>query len=614
MDVMTTFLAPQLATVGTWFRDLPTLAAGAEGHTVTVLLLALCLILAVARLLGDLMVRFGQPSILGELIAGILLGPTVLGFVSPDSYTWLFDGDENAKLILQGMITLSATFLLLVAGLEVELSVAIKQGKAAALVALIGMAVPFAMGFLVAWFGPWLLGMDDVPHRAPFAIFVGIALSITALPVIAKILIDLNIFKADLGMLIMSAAILNDVAGWIGFAVVMALLPVADGVTQGVVEGVAQGAEAAGGTGIGTTLLLTVGFMAFVMTIGRMLVHRVLPFIQAYGTWPGGVIGFVLVITLLCAAATEAIGIHAIFGAFLAGVAIGDSHHLRHRTRETIHEFITSIFGPIFFASIGLFVNFVEAFDLVTVLIVVIIAFSGKISGCFFAGRLAGLKKDESMAVGFGMVAQGTMGVILGQLALNLDTPLISQELFVAIVVVALLTSIAAGPGMQKMLRMKQTRKLGDILSEKQFVAWLEGRDTQQVIGELSAMAAGFTDIKQSDIYEAVWRREQIMSTGLSDGIAAPHARLAGISKPIVVIGRSKHGVDFDAADGVSARVICLLLTPLSDQVAQVELLRMVAEAFSDASRRSASLSAETYTEFLAAIKLPGEATQPVAH
>ena len=587
---------------------LPTLAAGGESHTITVLLLALCAILAAARLLGDLMTRFGQPSILGELIAGILLGPTVLGFISPETYTWLFDGDANAKLILQGLITLSATFLLLVAGLEVELSVAIKQGKAAVLVALIGMAIPFAMGASVAWFGPGLLGMDDVPHRVPFAIFVGIALSITALPVIAKILIDLNIFKADLGMLIMSAAILNDVAGWMGFAVVMALIPAAGA------AGAAMGAESDVMDSIGTTLLLTVGFMVFIMTLGRMLVHRMLPFIQAYGTWPGGVIGFVLVITLLCAAATEAIGIHAIFGAFLAGVAIGDSSHLRHRTRETIHEFITSIFGPIFFASIGLFVNFVSAFNIVTVLIVVVIAFSGKISGCFFAGRLAGLRKRESMAVGFGMVAQGTMGVILGQLALNLHTPLISQELFVGIVVVALLTSIAAGPGMQKMLQMKQTRRLGDVLSDRQFVPWLEGRDVPQVIGELSAIAAGFTDIKQTDIYEAVLRREQVMSTGLSGGVAAPHARLAGIEKPIVVIGRSKHGIDFNAADGIPARVICLLLTPLSDQVAQVELLRMVAEAFSDPGRRTASLSADSYTEFLAAIKLPGEVAGAGAH
>ncbi len=575
---------------------IPVLAAGLTTSQVTVILLSLAILLGVARLLGETARRLGQPAILGELLAGIVLGPTVLGSVNPDIYHWLFPQDPHsaAYITLQGLVILSATLLLLVAGLEVELSVAFRQGKAAVLVAALGMALPFAMGAGVGWLAPEVLGgLGATRHPLAFAVFAGIALSITALPVIAKILIDLNIFKADLGMLIMSAAILNDVAGWIGFAVVMAMIAPVD---------------TAGWTGagsVGMTLLLTVGFIAAVLTVGRVAVHRSMPFIQAYGTWPGGVIGFVLVITLLCAAATEAIGIHAIFGAFLAGVAIGDSHHLRNRTRETIHEFITNIFAPIFFASIGLFVNFVTAFHIVTVVVTVMIAFGGKIAGCYVAGGLAGLQKRESMAVGFGMVAQGTMGVILGQLAL--DQHLITEQLFVAIVIVALLTSIASGPGMQRALQRKQIRQLVDLLNEKQWVPWLQGSGARQAIDQLAAVAAELTNMQSADIANAVWRREQMMRTGLGDGIAVPHARLDGLKQPVVVIGRSRHGIDFDAADGKPARIICFLLTPLAEQTAQVQLMRLVAETFGPPERRAKALAAGSYTEFLAAIKLPSE-------
>lgn len=572
------------------------LAAG-DTQQVTVLLLSIALLLGAARLLGELFQRFGQPGIIGELLAGVLLGATVLGAIDQSFYEWIFpqDPSSSAYTTLHGLITISATFLLLVAGLEVELSVAIRQGKSAVLIALIGMAIPFAMGMGVAMAAPGLLGMEgEIEHHLAFGIFVGIAVSITALPVIAKILIDLNIFKADLGMLIMSAAIINDIVGWMGFAVVMALIA-------------PEGGEG-GGNGIGATLIYTVVFIGLCLTVLRVAIHKALPYIQAYGSWPGAVIGFVLVITLLCAAATEWIGIHAIFGAFMAGVAIGDSRHLRQRTRETIHEFITSIFAPLFFASIGVYVNFVTEFNFVAVAIVLVIAFTGKIGGCYLAAKLSGYRKRESLAVGFGMVAQGTMGVILGQLAL--EQGLINETLFVAIVVVAFATSLAAGPGIQKALGQKQERALAAFVSEKQFVPTLTSRTARGVIAEMAEAAAEACGLEVEVIDNAVWSREQIMSTGVGQGIAVPHARLAGIEEPVMIIGRSRLGVDFDSSDGRPAKIICLLLTPLYDQTMQIEMLRLVAQTFQTPARVEHTLAASNYTEFLAAIKLPGSALE----
>ncbi|MEL7089178.1 MAG: cation:proton antiporter, partial [Planctomycetota bacterium] len=406
------------------------------------------------------------------ILAGILLGQTVFGAIAPGSYDWLFPSLPGSAVAIaeEGFIVMSATLLLLVVGLEVDLSTVWRQGKAMALVSAFGIVIPMSIGSSLGWFAPGLLGVPDpaVDLKLPLAIFVGIALSITALPVIAKILMDLNLARSDMGMLVISSAMLNDLVGWIGFAVVLALLPppavppeVIVNASEAVGHAVASvdhaaespggisggGGASGGGGGVLVTIGITLGFLAFMMTIGRLLLHWSLPYIQSRWSYPGGVLGFVFVVALLCAALTEHLGIHSIFGAFIAGVAIGDSHHLRERTRDTIHQFVTNIFAPIFFASIGLRINFVEAFDFTAVGVVLVVAMVGKIGGCYFGAKLAGLSKRESWGVGFGMAAQGAVGIILGQLAFQAG--LITSELLVAIVIMALGTSLVAGPAMQ---------------------------------------------------------------------------------------------------------------------------------------------------------------------
>ncbi len=635
---------------------LPTLAAGPLSYEqITVFLLAFGVLLGTARLFGEIARKFGQPTVLGEILAGVILGATVLGNpailgddgVNVQFYEWLFPTYEldaagepitytavetapldfseaaNAEGGVEGnlealppqpvevkkkydggflsmtmFLNLAAVFLLLVAGLEVDLSIVWKQGKAALYVSMMGMVVPFAFGFGLAYAIPEVIGYDpDSDLLFPFALFLGIAMSITALPVIAKILMDLNMFRSDMGMLIMSSAMVNDLLGWIGFAMVLAL--VAGAATVG-----ADGTAAAAGGSATGDLLVTVGwtllFVGGMLTLGRWLIHKSLPFIQANTSWPGGVLGFVLTIALVCAAATEAIGIHSIFGAFVAGVAIGDSKHLRAKTRETIEQFINNVFAPLFFAGIGLRVNFIEGFDLWAVLIVLVVAILGKLIGCYFGAKWAGLSKRESAAIGMGMSARGAMEIILGQLALSYG--LITEKLFVAIVVMAITTSLIAGPAMQAILRQKQKRRLEDFLSDKTFAGQLKSSTRQRAIRELSEVAAEATGLDVDTINAAVWRREEMLSTGLPHAIAVPHARLGKLEKPIVVIGQSNAGIDFDSSDGQLAEIICLILTPEADGEVQLELLAAVAEAFISDEARRHCLEAENFTEFKAAL------------
>lgn len=166
---------------------------------------------------------------------------------------------------------------------------------------------------------------------------------------------------------------------------------------------------------------------------------------------PGGLLSLALALCFLGAAFTEYIGIHAIFGAFIVGVALGDSEHLSERAKEILHQFINNIFAPLFFVAIGLKVNFIENFDPLLTLVIIAIAFAGKIIGSGWGTRLGGFTWRESLAASFGMNARGAMEIILGLIAL--ETGLINEKVFVSLVIMALVTSMSSGPLMKWILR-----------------------------------------------------------------------------------------------------------------------------------------------------------------
>lgn len=558
-------------------------------NEVVAMFLALGVLLAAARVLGEVAKRLNQPAVLGEIVAGLLLGPTLLGAVAPGVSEFLFPHEGTQALMLDGLTILAVTLFLLVAGMEVDLSTIWRQGKLAIAVSASGIIFPFALGFTAAWYGSEFLGRGENAEKLVFALFFATALSITSLPIIAKILMDLNLYRTDLGMTIVAAAIFNDLIGWIVFAVILGMM------------GTAAGHDHGGGMPIGQTITLTLVFAVGTLTVGRWLINWILPWIQAHTSWPGGVLGFALTLALFGAAFTEWIGVHAIFGAFMIGVALGDSNHLRSQTRATIDRFISFIFAPLFFASIGLTVDFVAHFDWIVVPIVLVIPYIGKVIGCGLGGHWAGLPWREAFAVGFGMSSCGAMGIILGLLAMQAGV--IDERLFVALVVMALVTSIVSGPMIQRLLRQEKPTRFVDYLTGKTFVATLEASDRWAAIRELSnaaAAASAAAEIDSHAIASAVAQREQIMGTGVSHGVAVPHARLARLESPVVAVGLSRRGVDFDAPDGEPARLIFLILTPLQDHRAQLDILSDIMRSFEDPSAVEKVRRAAGYTEFLA--------------
>jgi Kef-type K+ transport system membrane component KefB len=397
------------------------------------LLLQLSAMLVMGRLLAEAARKVNQPAVIGEIIAGILLGPTVLGMIQPEWFEALFPPASGAGVVLTGFVQVAVVMLLFVAGLEVDLHIVWQQGRQAVTTSAVGIAIPFSIGFTFPYFFSDFFGINDVNARLTFALFMGTAMAITALPVIVRILMDLNIFKSRLGLLVVASAMVDDLVGWLIFSVILGLI--------------GKGGDS---MPLLNTIVLTIGYAVFMLTIGRSLLNRLLPWVNKKLAWPGGVLSISLALCFLAGAFTEYIGIHAIFGAFIMGVALGDSEHFSERAKEIVHQFINNIFAPLFFVSIGLRVNFITNFDLTLTLVIIAIAFTGKIVGSGLGSRLGGFSWRESLAIGFGMNARGAMEIILGLIAL--ENALINEKVFVSLVIMALVTSMTSGPLMKWIL------------------------------------------------------------------------------------------------------------------------------------------------------------------
>lgn len=546
-------------------------------------------LLGMARALGECARRLNQPAVVGEVLAGILLGPSLLGKIAPAWMNSLFPQQGAACFVLQGLSGLGAVMFLLTAGLELNLSSVLRQSRTAIGVSAAGIVVPFGLGVVLAGFAPAALGCEPGADPRMFALFFGIALSVSALPMIARTLMDLDLYRTDFGVIVIASAVASDLVGWIAFAALLAMMGVGHA-----------------SVGVGWTLTLTLLFVVGVLTVGRAWIHRALPWIQAHTSWPSGVMGFALCLTLLGAAATEWIGIHAIFGAFLIGVAIGDSRHLREQTRATIDRFVGSFFAPLFFAGIGLRTDFVTHFDPGLTALVLIVACAGKVLGCSTGGRWSGLSRREAWAIGIALNARGAMEIILGVLALQHG--LIGERLFVSLVFMALATAIISGPLVQKVMGTRKPHRFVDFLATKAFVPKLRASTARDAIRELSEAIAAAIGRPPQPIDAAVWARESIMSTGLEHGIAIPHARLDDLPTPLIAVGLSPSGIDFNAQDGEPARIIFLILTPRRDNGVQVQILADIARTFRDARIRDRILTVTSATELVALVRIEGAA------
>ena len=403
----------------------PTTLAPISGHAIRVLLLQLAGLLALARVLSEVMRRLQQPAVIGELIAGIILGPTILGHFLPHLALAVFPQSTRQFHLLEVVSWLGMVLLLLLTGIEADITVMRSLGRASLLVSLGGMLVNFFFGGVLGWLMPEAM-LTGPGTRPLFAAFLATALAITAMPVVAKILIDLKLTRRNIGVVILSAGVLDDTTGWLVLSVIAGIAS----------AGVFSAPK------LGLTLAGVVLYALAMRYVVYPLFTRLLAFTNKRIQLAGADVSLILVFTFLSAAATEAIGIHAVFGAFVMGLLVRQVPRVRASSLHAIETFVLSVLSPIFFAFVGLKVDLWSLSTWQLPALVIGVAMFGKLLGCYTGGRLGGLGHWESLAVGFGMNARGAMELVVALIGLSLG--LLTAEMYSTIVLLAVVTSFLA--------------------------------------------------------------------------------------------------------------------------------------------------------------------------
>jgi Kef-type K+ transport system membrane component KefB/nucleotide-binding universal stress UspA family protein len=414
---------------------LTTMAASAEGGKSAgpsefLLVTQIVLLIAVGRGLGEIMQRIGQPSVIGELLAGIILGPSLFGWIWPEAQHAIFPKTPEQKAMLDGIAQFGILLLLLLTGMETDLKLVKKVGKAAIAISIAGILVPFACGFVLGEFLPDAL-LPKPEQRLVASLFMGTALSISSVKIVAVVVREMNFMRRNVGQIIVATAVIDDTIGWIIIAVIFSLA------SQGTLD-IASVAKA---------VLGTLAFLAVSFTIGRRLVFQLIRWANDNLVSAAAVITVILLLMGVMALITHAIGVHTVLGAFVAGILVGESPILTRQIDERLRGLISSFFMPVFFGLAGLTADLSVLRDpnlLMLTGLLVVIASVGKFGGAFVGGTVGGLNTRESLALASGMNARGSTEVIIATIGLSIGV--LSQNLFTMIVTMAIVTTMAMPP------------------------------------------------------------------------------------------------------------------------------------------------------------------------
>jgi Kef-type K+ transport system membrane component KefB/nucleotide-binding universal stress UspA family protein len=436
----------------------------AAGPSEALFIAEIGLLLLVGRLMGEVAQRIGQPAVMGQLIAGVILGPSLFGLVWPSAQHALFPADAAQQSMLNAVSQFGILMLLLLTGMETDLQLVRRVGRAAVTVAIAGVALPFVCGFALGEFLPAEL-LPKPEARLVTAIFLGTALSISSVKIVAMVVRDMNFMRRDLGQIIVASAILEDTIGWIIIAVALGLA------SAGTID-----LWTVGRAVVGTALFMIASF-----TVGRRIVFNLIRWTNDNFASDFPVITTILLIMIGMALITQLIGVNTVLGAFVAGILIGESPILTRHIDEQLRGLIVALFMPVFFGLSGLRADLtvLRHGDLALLtLALILIASIGKFLGAFLGGKLGRLTRAESLALGCAMNARGSTEVIVASIGLSMRV--LNQNLFTPIVTMAVVTTLAMPPMLRwalKRLPLRKKERLRlerEALDARSFVANLE--------------------------------------------------------------------------------------------------------------------------------------------
>jgi Kef-type K+ transport system membrane component KefB/nucleotide-binding universal stress UspA family protein len=406
------------------------------GRDEIVLIPQVILFLVVGRVAGEFLRRVGQPAVVGSLLAGLILGPSLFGWLAPEWFHLVFPDDPASKNLINGIADIGVMMLLLLTGMEVDLKLVRQVGTPAITVAAMGVLVPFTCGFILGELVPASL-LPDPARRTVAALFIGTTLAISSIKIVSATVTEMNFLRRDIGQIIVASAILEDTACWIIVSLIVGLAGAGSTVGPTIVWSIS-----------GTLLFLVISY-----SIGRPLVFRLIRLVNDHSVSDFMVVTAILVVMLILALVTRAIGVSTALGAFVAGVLVGESPILVGRIRDQLQGFVTAFLAPIFFGISGLGTDLTilrhpALLGLTCVLI--LLASVGKFAGAALGAVLAKRHWREAIALGCAMNARGSTEVIVA--SIGLSAGVLSRDIYTMILAMAVLTTMVMPPTLRRSL------------------------------------------------------------------------------------------------------------------------------------------------------------------
>ena len=443
-----------------------------DHHELLVFWVQLLTLYSAARLLGALARRLSLPSVIGELLAGLLLGPSFFGIVWPAGFDWFLPSSEVQSSMLLAVSWFGAAFLLVVAGFETDLSLIRRLGRAAALVTAGSLLVPLAGGIVVGSAMPETFYGDSASPLV-FTLFIAASVAVSALAVVAKILGDLGLMRRDVGQITIAAGMANDLIGW---------------VILGVIAGLAASGQVSA-IDVGMTVLGLTMFLAGALTVGQWGVDLSLRSVRRRGKNLQGALTVAIATMLIFGVITQGLGVEAVLGTFIAGIVLARSPYKQVEGQHVIEDLTAVLFAPLFFATAGLRLDLglLQGEALLWALALLGVALVLKFIGSVLGARLAKLTRREGLVLGAGLNARGALEIIIGTVGLSLGV--LNQTAFTIIVMIPLVTSLVASIGLRLL-----SRNLEGSVAERERLATEEALDRNLLVRASRILLPSGTD------------------------------------------------------------------------------------------------------------------------